>query len=395
MGLDNIRKAAATATRAGSGNSEQISFPFEVKSYDLEHGVIKGVRLDTGDDVSVRMREDAFSSGREYKRPEVKDFASDPRKSKVATDVGGTLRADRCYQEPDGTWNAGWIAVMSHTKDEARILVGVASLENPAPFVRGGEDAIRARIMVSDSALLAEDRSSMSGAIAEILGEDTPYNAAALRIVDQDGDADAIEVRAHWEKQEGAPSIKDGDKAAANFLATAVGAAIADVVENGASVEVIPMLVLTAGKSTFANMKKGIESGRSHNEAYKMGDGIGWQDSVIAIRSYESSGSLYFTEVAPVGRKHLAKDFRDAVLSLNTPHSQPLNVSKHESGPADDLPDGGQFEVAEPTAPAAEEKAPEKEKPDFPVVDESKAKAAIDGRKNGTRTPWAARRPGA
>ena len=145
----NLFKASPKA-EAGA-KQEYFNFPVCVTSYNTNATPpsLNGVRMDTGEEVVVALRPANEVKGinqGEFSRPEIKDFAM-PRKFQNSPGVtpGGAVMVTDAYQGTDGTFHSRWINVLSHTEDEAEVLMCTAHYDGvkksqdaskPAPYGR-------------------------------------------------------------------------------------------------------------------------------------------------------------------------------------------------------------------------------------------------------------------
>lgn len=116
------RKSLFTRQNANVVRSQ--TFAMTVESYDTAQKphVVRGKRLDNGDEVVVSLREIDFQQRGKYKRSEIADFAA-PRKDRQhpGTTPGGTLLVQDAQQLGEGHFGARWIQSLSHTEGEAEV----------------------------------------------------------------------------------------------------------------------------------------------------------------------------------------------------------------------------------------------------------------------------------
>jgi hypothetical protein len=100
------------------------TFAITVESYDTtsKPNVVRGRRVDNGEEVSVFLRDiDVQYRGR-LKRSEIADFAA-PRRDRQhpGTALGGTLLIQEAVRQAEGLYGARWIQSLSHTSGEAEV----------------------------------------------------------------------------------------------------------------------------------------------------------------------------------------------------------------------------------------------------------------------------------
>ena len=102
------------------------TFAMRVESYDtsVQPKVVKGVRIDNDEPVTVYLRDVEYNSSGRFKRSEIADFAA-PRKDRQhpGTAAGGTLLIQEAMPQANGTFGARWIQSLSHTEGEAEVFV--------------------------------------------------------------------------------------------------------------------------------------------------------------------------------------------------------------------------------------------------------------------------------
>lgn len=105
------------------------TFAIHVIGYDTKgavHSVI-GTRLDTGEQVSVHLRDIELKKNAKYPRPSIADFEA-PRQYKTdpGTLPGGVLMIEDAQKVADGVYNSRWIRSLSHTAEEAEVMIVTA-----------------------------------------------------------------------------------------------------------------------------------------------------------------------------------------------------------------------------------------------------------------------------
>jgi hypothetical protein len=147
--------------------------------------MVRGTRLDTGEDVQVYLRAD-----KSPKRPSLGDFAN-PEHPQLSTARGGTILFDGCYTDKDGNLSAKWPSCMNRTGKNANGIVMAGVMARIAVPKKGNPYLTIAN---QSGATVVRSREDFMGAALEALskkvnGGFAPGNPGfILRGVDADGD---------------------------------------------------------------------------------------------------------------------------------------------------------------------------------------------------------------
>lgn len=364
--IQEIRAAREAARPQGGGNFERqpmTTLAIQVVKYNLDgdRPTVVGTRLDTGEEVTVFLRD--YTQGGEFKRPEIADLAGDSRKNRVATDIGGILRVDNAYRTNDGSWSARWLSPLSHTPDEATVAIGLARVGD-IRLNKNKEDYLIASVVLTQSATLVESEAALQETVVNVLGEGA--NSVAIRLIAEDG-VEVVTVRTAIRKPNSREweNLQPADAWNA-FAASEVGKVVTEALKTGLKAEVMSILNLSPGLNTMGGIKKDAEAGRAPSAPYKMGENqfgpiTGYKEAIITVRQREN-GDLYFTDITPVSRDAAPQSLEDAVAAVKTAAYTPAPAvpsaddAVFDAAGLDDIPGAeGPTGAAEPEKEAAAE----------------------------------------
>ncbi len=356
--LDGLRK------QKGPGEPP-ISIAFKVTQYDGD--AVVGERIDTGEQVTIRLREDKEAAGRAKPRPGVADFAN-PR-AKVATAVGGILRADQCYavKGKTGEFTAFWLKSQSHEPGEATVKVALARVRRQLPDEATGR---KARVGVD---LLKRDPNDPTKVEAKVVNSVDALADAAISALTANGrypDNAAVAVRLAAPGEDGYGRMiflgkqLDGQNwvhdspqvSVAKFLdgespdGRTVRENLQDVLQQGATIEVIPALHVPAVGDTLAYYTANADRLDKADAGWRIKKdgrvrGTGFSDTIVSMRLSDDKTFLYLTDAQRVSARSPLYDLA-TVPTANVPAVAAEPATPDE--PADD-------EIALPPEPSTQD----------------------------------------
>lgn len=108
-----------TPLSSKNDNQETTNLPVSITGY-IDNEFFEGVRLDTKENVRVKMR--PVEQKGENERPVVGNFA-DKKHKRYAEAGKSILLMENCYQEEDGTWNTRWANTLSSPKYKSTVCI--------------------------------------------------------------------------------------------------------------------------------------------------------------------------------------------------------------------------------------------------------------------------------
>ncbi len=254
-----------------TGNvSRPETFAIRVEGYDTgaaqpNQHVVRGVRLDNGEEVAVSLRKVDYVQKGRFKRSEIADFAA-PRKTNQhpGTAPGGTLLIQEAFKQQDGSFAARWIQSLSHTEGEAEVFQAAIHV-GPVKLGAKTDEYPDGRPYALMTFLMDGDFQHLSQEMADVLKLTPPFKGDSvdeLREAVTDLLADNLGVGVRVSNPEGYDAMYVGRKkdvppadAAAAFLKDVEP--IAEAINSGeATCEVIPYTNIFAGPATVDIMQK-------------------------------------------------------------------------------------------------------------------------------------------
>lgn len=308
--IDDLNQAARK-TRSNLPATENI--PVQISSYDLsnpDRHMAVGTRLDTGEEIKVYLLPDKDAAKRDFARAEIADFAAGPRDHKASTDIGGTILFERAYEgnkEP-GIHASRWATVMSHTAEEARVLVGMVRALPPVNGQNGTKQAVE--MLHNADAKMAVGYAQLQQSLMQVFAAQTPgVPGAYLRIegTKKDGTPSvaAFKVSSTFTEDQNTGTITRDEPGVAfqKFADSSFGKALLSKLEQSPNqpVEVIPATTYSVGRDTVK------QAGDSMASRFKVkdGDGYGFAESSLAVRQRKTNGSYYAAEAFPLRNDRL------------------------------------------------------------------------------------------
>jgi len=306
---------AAKSTKTES-SVNPLNLPVKCISY--EDGILVGLRLDTQEEIRIRLKAIEQNPTSKYKRIEINDFAN-PKSKHHATPGKAVFVAENCYLDKDNTYSSRWLKVISADPLTAAVHVMNASLV----FIRKKEgdninEIIFARTAFPEKAKIVNSVTELENTLSSLLNPkhigSNPF--CYVRIKDtESGEVEYVEVRPLRKQREdgNGQQCVDGSDSAAAFMAATESQMIRDLLEESTdrvNVDVIPAAIIYPGPSTKENMveghpnaKKILEESFFIKSAEEGETGsrpeIGYLKCIIATRKH-ADGTSYWTYIKPI-----------------------------------------------------------------------------------------------
>lgn len=308
----------AKAEKTEGTSTPALNLPVKCSGY--EGDVLVGIRLDTEEEVRIKLKTIEQNPNSKFKRIEIKEFADPKNKKHHAAPGKAVFVAENCYLDKDGTYSSRWLKVISADPQQTAVHVMNASLL----FIKKKDkddninEIIFAKTAFPERAKIVNSVEELSNALSGMLN---PKHIGSnpicyVRIKDTvSGEVEFIEVSPlRTEREDGnGKKCVEGSVSAEKFISSTESQMIRDLLENSSdqvSVDVIPAAILYPGSSTKENMvgahpnaKKILEESfyikNSEEDTTGARPEIGYLKCIIATRKH-ADGTSYFTFIKPV-----------------------------------------------------------------------------------------------
>lgn len=359
------------------GGSKELpateNFALQVSGYTKDvkdRDAITGIRLDTGEEVTVVLR--AYKSDKPLKaaRAEVKDFVSkegeistlmnnlptdEMRKQvlkgmKAKTEPGGTIIVQRAFTESDtGTVNAGWLQAAAKYADHCQVVSDVLLRVDPVGYVeRDGRQVgyANATALMPQAAQKVNSADELKAALKEAFSGVSTIKGRPIALVRlSDGDVSkavefALPVKKNKETNE--YKVATADEAVDAFLASQSGKQVAQLAgDPDLSIEVVPGARVSLGSQAKASFENGAAGLEQVNRAYRFTKSdqadTGFARSYMVLHSVE--GGQVFSSAEPLSNKPALFHPRDVqTVNFNgkpTAIAENKEVAQHTDAPVE------------------------------------------------------------
>lgn len=313
-----LKKASTSETKT---TTTALNIPFKCTAYEGDY--ICGVRLDTNEEIKVRLKEIEQKANSRFKRVEVADFANP--KSKYHAKPGlATFVAESCYHEKDNIFNSRWVKQISEDPQKTKTFIMNASYVSIKKKDDNGErEIIFIKTTPPDKAKKVNSVDELKAALSSFLNPrsigSNPFAYVRISEIDNPDEVEFIEVipdRVDREDGMGKKCV-EGEISANKFMNSDDSKMIRDLLNSASesiTVEVIPGAVLYPGSATKDNLvnqhpnaKKILEES-FYIKKTQPEDGeqeqatrpeLGYLKCTIATRQH-ADGTSYFTFVKPI-----------------------------------------------------------------------------------------------
>lgn len=343
------------------------TFALKVESYDTaaKPAVVIGERLDTGEKVSVYLRDDVeYKRNGSKKRSEIADFAA-PRKDRQhpGTAVGGILMVQEGTHNGNAVYGARWIQSLSHTPGEAEVFEAVIHV-TPVKYGAKSKEFPQGRPYSQMTVMHDGKFGALSDEMADALKLTPPFKVDSVKELQEavgsllnDGVGVGVRVSSGEAFDALYVSRKKDQKtedAVSAFMENV--ADMAEAIDKGEmTVEVIPYGNLWAGKATLDVMaaNKVVQSRLTRfNEVAEGNNGRTYpvslfRPALVAVRltkaDDEGRKSAYFTHFEPLYNRFPVKGLVNAIAYAESEHLAPVpprpedkaGAASQESAPGD------------------------------------------------------------
>ena len=326
------------------------TFAMRVESYDTSGHpkVVKGVRIDNDEPVTVYLRDVEYNSSGRFKRSEIDDFAA-PRKDRQhpGTAAGGTLLIQEAMPQSNGTFGARWIQSLSHTEGEAEVFVACIHVTPVKKGVNGKDYALMTVLHDGDFGHITQEMGialkltppfrvdsleELKEAVTTLLDDSV---GVGVRVSNADNNFDALYVSKKKDM-----TVKQAVDA---FMASI--AEMGDAIESGElTCEVIPYGNVWAGPATTEIMTKNkVVQSRlarfneqaigSNGNAYPVSV---FRPAIVAARmtkpDEQGNRSVFFSHFEPLYTRQPVNGLVNAIAYARTQHMAPEPLKPEAAG---------------------------------------------------------------
>ncbi len=286
-----------------------------VKCINYEGDVLVGIRLDTNEEVRIKLMPIDQKTNSKYKRIEIKDFANEKGKHYAAPGKAVFI-AETSYHSKDNLYNSRWLKVISSDPLATKVDIFNCSLIH---YVKGSEgdqtEIYFAKIAFPERAKIVNSTHELESVLSTALNPKSigsnPF--CYVRIKDNNSDdIEFIEVQPQRTEREDGLGKKcvEGSISAKAFIDSQDSQMVRDLLDNNSSeitVDVIQGSVIYPGTATkekmidsHPNAKKILEESfliQAAEEGAK--PEVGYLKCVFATKKH-ADGTSYFTFIKPI-----------------------------------------------------------------------------------------------
>jgi hypothetical protein len=295
-------------------NTPPLNLPVKCTGYDGEF--ILGVRLDTKEEIKIKLRPIDQNASSRFKRIEVEEFAN-PKSKHHAKPGFATFVAESCYHEKENVYNSRWVKIISEDQQKTAIYIVNASYVSIKKN-DGETEVIFVKTSYPEKAKLVSSVDDLENTLAVMLQPKSIGSNPFVHVRITDINANEVEyfdvIPQKVEREDGlGKKCVEGATSAHNFINSDDSKMIRDLLTESPeliSVEVIPAAVIYPGSATKDNMvnshpnaKKVLEESfhiKSKEEVQTGGrPENGYLKCILATRKH-ADGTSYFTFIKPI-----------------------------------------------------------------------------------------------
>lgn len=361
---------AADSTATSTGPTRNVAI--KVKSYDAEASTTTGTDIETGEEITIKLRtlKQSFD-----KQGGVHNWSKPKGKLSVrAGDDGGVIVFESVIRDKEGELSSRWGVVASHNADEAEVSKIYA---RPATSFKNRAELDEKRaieVARVDQSQIVGNEKELKDAVAQIISR--PYTIAVVRAFD----GDDIRVATVWKGRDNTP-----EQAVDNFrnTNTYLGRHLSDEgMKHMPAVEVFPLERIYAGADTREMLRDTSKlDAQRFDRDWSLGEGKGWGfgESLVAMRTHDEGGRFFTMMLPAVNRQPLW-----ALESLPSAHIKPAAApTVSNDSAAGKAPESRVDSEAAPAAPSAPAQAAPAE--NAPVMSEEVRSSVADKVASGAR----------
>lgn len=351
------------------------TFAFKVEGYDTQNKPhsVTGVRLDTGDRVTVYLRDVEYNRKSGFARTEIVQFEA-PRqfKNDPGTVAGGVMLATEAFKQGNGTFGARWLQALSHAPGEADVFMATVNVSRVGlsnkkseefpdgrPFSRmtvmfDGDFRHISPATAKSLDLLAPFHVDSTEALREALIElksTSPKTGLGVRISNSDPEKGDVGMDAMYLKDDADMTV---EQVVDRFMTEHVEKA-ADAINAGSlSCEVLPFSTLWGGPATVKIMAKNpVHAGRvkmyNREEANEQNEGTHnvpmYRPTIVAVRRAKADEhgheAPYFSAFEPLMTRYPTDGListlcyaKTQTLSIDPPKPEVRRTAEQNQAPA-------------------------------------------------------------
>lgn len=326
---------------ATTGQSAMENVAVKITEYGVNETFV-GVRIDTGEQVNVRLRPLKNGGNSRFPRPEYANFIKVG--DKTHTEIGGVILFDSCYTDNKGDLSARWATSLSHKPNQSLVVVGQSRLSS-GENENTGNQWMRVDFAKVDKHSEANTVAGFEQAMLEAL-KPTSRSAspsAIIRLTDKlDGSKGVIFVSSGKHKNaSGFQETFSAQESYGEFMSSHDDSelVVRAVEDSGTIVEVVPSVSVFGGIATKENFfknevkRKRLESCYLVSDVSPEGENItytGYVNSIITMRAH-SDGTPYITNIQPVSSSPVAVSAADLLPSRVAEAIQEDSLTEVES----------------------------------------------------------------
>lgn len=374
--MSNLFDQLNTKPARSQNNNPAENFLVQVTGYpDTPTGkVIAGIRMDTGQEVKVFLRDlpDAVKARLRNPRPEVANFVveagyfkrklgvcdTDEERAQMMkgiankTEPGGVIRVEQGFvdKKADGMVSARWITAASKFEGDAQVIPRALVRVNRC-YVHesgsGGEKTYSQTLTVvnPNTAKKVETSDDLVSHLQAALDNDN--GSVAIVRAGRGEKVLSFEVRRGAVQNEaGDWSLRPVAEAVNNFLASPNGETLAAVVANqeeGVTVEVIQAMDMALGSATkSALLNKGEDKLINFDEHWRLANGRnGFADCYVVFTPNKGSGNHVFMQVGTISTSPTfveASAIPTAHIAVSNPALEKVGSAVSAGAEQQDLP---------------------------------------------------------
>lgn len=305
-------------------STSSVNLPIKCTGYEGEY--LLGIRLDTKEEVKIKLMPIEQNTNSKYKRIEISDFEN--KKSKHHAAPGSAVFiAETCFLVKDNVYNSRWLKIISSDPLQTSVSIFNCSLIS---FVRGEGDKqqeiIFSKLAFPEKIKIINSVEEMETVIASLLHPkgvgSNPF--CYVRIKDNESkDIEFVEVQPQRTDREDGLGKKcvDGVESAKFFIESNDSKMIRDLLETAGdrvSVDIIPGAIIYPGNATKEKMIDAHPNAKKVlNESFYIDSSVegsrpevGYLNCVFATRKH-ADGTSYFTYIKPINNYMAATSVKD------------------------------------------------------------------------------------
>ena len=303
-------------TKVKTEKSTATPLNLPIKCVGYEDDVLLGIRLDTNEEVKIKLMTIEQKTTSKYKRIEIKDFANEKSKHYAAPGQAVFI-AETCYHAKDDLYNCRWLKVISTDPLKTKIDIFNCSLVNFKKKLSDDQvnEIIFVKVAIPEKAKIINSNDELESVMSGLLNPrhigSNPF--CYVRIKDNNSnDVEFVEVTPQRTEREDGLGKKcvEGSVSAKAFMDSPESKMIRDLLDSSSdevTVDVIPGSVIYPGTATkekmiesHPNAKKILEESFYIPSANEGGyPEVGYLKCVLATRKH-ADGTSYFTFVKPI-----------------------------------------------------------------------------------------------